>query len=339
MRKKQYILAVIIILIPVVVGLMVLSKTINDLKQQVVTSLTQVSDSKEEVFEMYIKETLDIGEFLQKSDIFKTYLDSLGGDQENLYLKEVTDLLHSIQETKWGKYHHIFLFDDEYKIMLSPDHGAKVKGSPSSHFNENVITNEWARDALKKGNYTVSDYAHWTESNHSHQMLFYPLKNTAGKTKVVMGVELSIPYELDFLNNNINFGETAKVSLVSEAGTSINVGLPKDQYPINTLGIKTTKEKGYYSGETLNERGVEVIGVYSKLKNYPSILAVEIDKDEAYKDIRGIIIYFIVGITSVAIILSLLIVLLLMGGTSIQSTTTTLPRVSSSQTQPPEKSV
>lgn len=294
-RTKFFLVVILIAVIPIIAGVFVLNNTVQVVEDSVTETSARVSILKENVLEAYIEETQEIGSFFQQSEVVQEYIEYLGDGSNTELEEEVIDLLYSFQETRWGKYHHMFLFDQTEKIILSPNHGAKITGSPSSHLGEDTSNNKWASEALKMGVPTVSDYSSWSESDHSHQMMFYPLKDSAGNTKAVIGFEMQIPHELSILSQDIELGKAGKAFIVSDTGTSITYELPENQITLNSLGIREALTNGYFSGVTVSEEGVDVIGTYSKHDKYPWVLAVEIDREEAFKNINVIQNFFMIS--------------------------------------------
>ena len=295
-KTKFFLVTVLIAVIPIIGGLVILNNTIQIVEESTEDTIAQVSLLKERALEAYIEETESIGNFFQQSAVVQEYLISLEKESDPKLESAVMDLLYSVQETNWGKYHHVFLLDETEKIILSPAHGKVVRGSPSSHVGEDTANNKWAREALTTGVTTISDYSNWTESDHSHQMLFFPLKNLDNITKAVLGFEMQIPYELAILAKDIELGESARAFIVSETGVNITYELSENQVMIDSVGIQKALSEGYYSGAATNENGVKVIGTYRKHDTYPWILAVEIDEKEALKNVHDIRNFFILSI-------------------------------------------
>ncbi len=265
--------------------------------------LLTVVKSKENILENYIDATETIGQSIATSEVMQEFIaknnKSLNAEETvrfNQVKKEVDLLLYSFQEAHWGKYHHIFLIDASRKIVISPSYGKLVKGSPSSHLNEDTSHNEWAVEALSRGVTSVSDYSSWVESDHSHQMLFYPVKDPKGKTRAVIGFELQIPHETKLLTENFKLGETGRVFLTTAEGVPIVYKGIDKQKPLGTRGINEARATGFSTGRRSNAEGVEVIDLYLKHEKYPWILVAEIETKEAFRGLFSLQTTFVVGL-------------------------------------------
>ncbi len=258
--------------------------------------LLDLARSKETVLENYIETTESAARSLADTDVFQKYiaypekrhLTPEQITQREVVKKQVENALYSFQETHWKQYHHIFLINKFHEIVISPNHGNEEKGSPSSHLGEDTSENIWATKALITGKTTVSNYSSWVESDHNHQMLFFPVKNSSGETQAVIGFELQIPYEQTLLTENLQLGETGKVFLTTTDGVPIVYKDMKNQSPLKTQGISEAKKNGFSSGLRLNAKGIEVIDLYLKNNKYPWILVVEIEAKEAFHDLKNI---------------------------------------------------
>lgn len=307
--EKFFLAAVAIAIVPIISGLLVLSNTIQVVEKSNLESLEQIALLKEHTLELFIDETISAGEFFQKSDVIQAYVRSLTGEINGEAIDAATNLLYSFQETNWGKYHHVFVIDHTNRIVLSPNHGDLVKGSPSSHLGEDTSDNEWARKALREGVVTVSDYSSWSESDHSHQMVFVPLKDSSGETVAAVGFELQIPYILELLSEDIELGESGRVLLISDEGVSITSALPENQMSILSPGIRIALAEGDFTGPTKNEKGELIIGTYHHHETEPWILGVEIDESEAFKVLVTIKRFFFLSLI-VSVILILILTLI-----------------------------
>ncbi len=278
--------------------------------------LLAIIKSKEDALESYIEATETTGQAIAETDLLQKYIAYEKKDaniQETASFKEVEkqveNLLYSFQEANWGKYHHIFLIDKSKKIVISPNHGKKVKGSPSSHLNEDTSGNIWAMKALLQGMTGVSDYSSWVESDHSHQMLFFPVKDAYGASQAVIGFELQIPHEEKILTEDFKLGETGRVFLTTADGVPIVYKGIENQTPLNTPGIAEAQATGFSTGLRSNAEGISVIDLYLKHKKYPWILVAEIEAKEAFHSLYSIQTTMLVGLLVtlfIALILSIL---------------------------------
>ncbi len=278
--------------------------------------LFTIVKSKEDALENYIDATETAGLAIASTDVLQQYIaqvnKELKPEQAVQFIdikKQVENLLYSFQEAHWGKYHHIFLIDKSKKIVISPNHGKKVKGSPSSHLNEDTSGNKWAMKALLEGITGVSDYSSWVESDHSHQMLFYPVKDSSGTSQAVIGFELQIPYEKEILTKNFKLGESGKVFLATSEGVPITYKGMKNQLPLNTPGIIEAQETGFSSALRSNSDGIEVIDLYLKNEKYPWIMVAKIEAKEAFYSLYSIQTTMLIGLLATLVIVIILSIL------------------------------
>ena len=163
-------------------------------------------------------------------------------------------------------------------------------------------------EALAKGTTGVSDFSSWVESDHSHQMLFFPVKNASGSTRAVLGFELQIPHETKILTENFQLGESGKVFLTTAEGVPIVHKGIDQQKPLGTRGITEARANGFSSGLRSNTEGVEVIDLYLKHEKYPWILVAEIEPREAFHSLYSLQTTLVVALVitfAIAIVFSL----------------------------------
>lgn len=271
-------------------------KTTHIFTESIQNFLLDIARSKEAVLENYINTTESAAQAMAETDIFQEYisyperkfLTQSENFQREALKKQVENLLYSFQETHWSQYHHVFLIDKYHKITISPNHGKEVKGSPSSHLGEDTSENKWVALALEKGITTVSDFSSWVESDHFHQMLFYPVKDASGITQAIIGFEMQIPYEQKILAENLELGKTGGAFLTTTEGIPIVYKGMDKQSPLGTEGVEEAKKTGFSSGLRLNAQEIEVIDLYLKSKKYPWILVAEIETKKAFKNLKAI---------------------------------------------------
>jgi methyl-accepting chemotaxis protein len=317
-KTKLSIVLLLMALIPLItLGVINYFQTTDVFTKSIQEFLLTLVKSKEDALENYIDATETTGKAIAETDVVQTYISYA---KKDIYLqdsaqfkkvkKQVENLLYSFQEAHWGKYHHIFLIDQSKKIVISPNHGKEVKGSPSSHLNEDTSSNLWAMKALEQGLTAVSDYSSWVESDHSHQMLFFPIKDASGTSLAVIGFELQIPHEEKILTENFKLGETGKVFLTTTDGVPIVYKGIENQIPLDTSGIAEARTTGFSSGLRSNSTGVEVIDLYLKNEKYPWILVAEIEAKEAFSSIFTIQGTMLIGL-AVTFFIALIIAILL----------------------------
>lgn len=294
-----------IALVPLATVAIALRSVITSAQDRAFTNMENIIIAKQHNLTDWIENTAMFGDTLARTTDMQTYITSLASGGDEQAASKVNDLLFSFQETHKEQYHHVFIIDASRTIVVSPNRVGKVRGSPSSHLGEDTSHNIWVQEAFQNGEVTISDYSSWTESDHNHQMLFYPLETESGATVALIGFELQIPYGLALLSRDTNLGTTGRIFMVSEDKVHITYELQDTLTTINNEGITHAEETtGIYSGILTNELGEEVVGAYQKHSKYPWILAVEISTDEAFAEIEDIRNFFITSlIVSVALIL------------------------------------
>jgi len=294
-RFKMTIALLLMALIPIgTLGTVNFFKTTDIFTKSIQSFLFDIAKSKEAVLENYIITTESAAQAMAETDIFQKYVsypERKYLNPEELHSRESTriqveNILYSFQETHWGQYHHVFLINRFNEIVVSPNHGSEVKGSPSSHLGEDTSENVWVAQSLINGVTTVSGFSSWVESDHNHQMLFFPVKDSTGNPRAVIGFELQIPYEQKLLTENLKLGDSGKAFLTTLEGKPIVYKDMKSQIPLKTEGIIEAQKKGFSSGLRLNSEGVEVVDLYLKNEKYPWILVAEIEAKEAFHNLK-----------------------------------------------------
>ncbi len=323
-RFKMTIALLLMAVIPIgTLGTVNFFKTTDIFTKSIQSFLFDIAKSKEAVLENYIITTESAARAMAETDIFqeyvsypeRKYLNSEELQARDIIRIQVENILYSFQEAHWGQYHHVFLINRFNEIVVSPNHGSEVKGSPSSHLGEDTSDNVWVSQALINGVTTVSGFSSWVESDHNHQMLFFPVKDSTGKPRAVIGFELQIPYEQKLLTENLKLGDSGKAFLTTLEGKPIVYKDMKSQIPLKTEGIIEAQKKGFSSGLRLNAEGVEVVDLYLKNAKYPWILVAEIEAKEAFHNLKKaqksmvlLVLVTLIAVVVFAILLSSLIV-------------------------------
>jgi methyl-accepting chemotaxis protein len=302
-KTKLIILVLLIAIVPLsLLGFFNYLKTTDIFTQSVQSSLRTIVQAKANALENYIDATKTAGQAMAANDDLQRYIaynQDATSTVNDGYKKElerrVDHLLYSFQEAAWGKYHHIFLIDQTRRIVISPNHGATERGSPSSHLGEDTFGNSWAMTALTTGETTVSDYSSWVESDHIHQMLFYPVRDSQGLVGAVIGFELQIPHEQKLLSDDFELGKTGRVILATTKGVPILYKGMESEPKVRSQGIIEAQTTGYSSGRRLNSAGVEVIDLYLKDDKYPWVLIAEIEAQETFRSINELTKYALMG--------------------------------------------
>lgn len=310
-KTKLTLLLVFVALAPLVtMGTLHFYQTTQSVTQSIQESLLTIVKSKENALENYIESTEDIGKAIAETGSMQDFIRlSIKEELTRAELvrkrfmeRQVQNIIFRFQETHWGKYHHIFLIDRTRKIVISPNHGEISAGSPSSHVGQDASENEWAMYALDTGLTQVSDYSSWVESDHTHQMLFYPVKDQEGISRAVLGFELQIPYEQSILSEDFQLGETGRIFLMTTDGVPIVYQGIENQQPQLTPGLQEALQTGFSSERRVNTEDVEVIDLYLKNEKYPWILVAEIETQEAFKDLYELQKLMLMGIGATLII-------------------------------------
>ncbi len=310
-KTKLLLLLMLISLVPLsTLGLISYYKTTEIFTDTVQSYLREIVRSKEGVLEEYLDSTESIAVAIASIDLVQTYIQhtnrNVSDKNKDAFArvaKGVDNILYSFQESYWGKYHHIFLINHSQKIVISPNHGKNEKGSPSSHLGEDVSGNKWALQALQTGETSVSDYSSWHESDHSHQMLFYPVKDSSGIVKALIGFELQIPYEQEILTAGFGLGDTGRIFLTTEQGVPIVYKGIRNEKPLDTAGLADVRVASISAGRRMNSEGKEVIDLYSRHKRFPWILVVEVETDEAFRNLYGLQAILIAGLLATLVLI------------------------------------
>ena len=302
-RSKLTAVLLLMALVPLLtLGIIIYNQTTNIFTENIQESLFTIVKSKNAALENFLDSTNTLGRALGSTDAVQTYISLANRElntEETIAFEaaaaEVDSLLYNVQTAHWGKYHHVFLIDSTQTIAISPNHGEAERGSPSSHLGEDTSGNEWAARALAEGVPTVSDFSSWVESDHTHQMMFVPVKDNANRTRAVLGFELQIPYEQEILTEDFELGETGSVFLTTLEGVPIVFQGIEEQAPLNTPGINEAIQNGSSFGRRSNAAGVDVIDVYLKNETLPWILVAEVEAQEAFRNLRSIQITMAIG--------------------------------------------
>ncbi len=316
-KTKLALILVFIALVPLAtMGGIIFFQTTDSVTKSIQESLLTIVKSKENALENYIDSTESIGQAIAETSAMQDWIRlSNKGELSNsedlrrrFQERQVQNIIFRFQETNWGKYHHIFLIDESRKIVISPNHGVISAGSPSNHVGQDASENQWAMAALDQGVTQVSDYSSWRESDHTHQMLFFPVKDKANNSRAVLGFEKQIPYIREILEEDFQLGETGKIFLMTLDGVEIVYQGIENQQPKITEGFQEALQTGFSSERRVNANGVEVIDLYLKNERYPWVLVAEIEAEEAFRDLVELQKLMLIGIGAtllIAIIVSI----------------------------------
>lgn len=255
-----------------------------------------------------------IGSAIAATDTVQTYAEltnrNLGGGNlqtlQRLQLR-VANLLRSFQENHWGRFHHIFLFDRSNRIVASPGHGLAKIESPSELLKKDLSRNPWAMESLHKGKTVISDYWSWKRGDHSHPVLFFPVRDASNRIQAVIGIELNISYQQQIVSQGFDPGRTGRIFLATEKGVPIMQQEIAHTAPLTGEALNQTKLTGSWSGRRLNAQGREVIGHYVKHDQYPWILGAEIETSEVLVDLFQLHLILLAGLVGVLLVLAILL--------------------------------
>lgn len=304
-KTKLALILVFIALVPLAsMGGIIFFQTTDSVTKSIQESLLTIVKSKENALENYIDSTEAIGQAIAETSAMQDWIrlstkGELSSSEElrrRFQERQVQNIIFRFQETNWGKYHHIFLIDESRKIVISPNHGVISAGSPSNHVGQDASENQWAMAALDQGITQVSDYSSWRESDHTHQMLFFPVKDKADNSRAVLGFEKQIPYIREILEEDFQLGETGKLFLMTLDGVEIVYRGIENQQPKITEGFQEALQTGFSSERRVNADGVEVIDLYLRNERYPWVLVAEIEAEEAFRDLLELQKLMLIGI-------------------------------------------
>ena len=275
-------------------------------------TLRGIADARQTAMVEYVETAEKAAAAIAATDIVQTYIEltnrNLSGvnNQESLNRlgQHVGNLLYSYQEANWGRFHRIFLINRSNRIVITPKHGIREKGNPSSLLDEDMSSNPWAMGAMQKGKTHVSDYAAREAPDRSRQMLFYPVRDVANRVQAVIGIELLVSYQQQLLAQNFRNGESGRIYLLTAKGAPIAT---TDQAPMSGELLNLVNLNGTSTGRRLNAQGNEVFGYYVKHRQYPWVLASEIETGEVFASLYELQMILIGGaVLTVILVLALL---------------------------------
>lgn len=255
--------------------------------QSAENSLQILVESKNAALVEYIEASERIGFAIAATDIVQTYSELTnnrnlrGKNKENVDAlgQRVGNLLYSIQEAHWGRYRHIYLINRSNRIVVSPKHGPTEIGKPSELTDLDMSKNPWAMAAFQKGKTMVSDYSVQQADGGSGQVLFFPIRDISNRVQTVLGIELQASHQLQILAQGLQLADTGKVFLVTDKGRLITSRGIENQPALDSATLGRIAQGGSWAGQRMNGLGREVIGAYHGHRQYPWILAAEIDRE------------------------------------------------------------
>jgi hypothetical protein len=133
-------------------------KTTEIVTRQTQESLQTLVEARETALIEYFESAEMIGSSIASTNTVQAFASmtnlNLGNaNRERLerQRQQVSRLLRSFQESHWGRFQHIFLFDRSNRIVVSPAHGLANIDSPSALLKKDLSRNTWAMLSLQKG--------------------------------------------------------------------------------------------------------------------------------------------------------------------------------------------
>jgi methyl-accepting chemotaxis protein len=195
------------------------------------------------------------------------------------------EALKQLQETSWGALHHVFVTDIHGNVVISPPHG----DSTASHMGQEVEHPDFP--AAATGTPKITDFFGFSEKDHFHQLVLYPVKDGQGKVLGVVVAEVVIKHLTDQLAHGVNIitddeeeGEqgtaSSEVFMATLQGERIvndkENFKPTEQHEGVGLAIQHGKAVGLFT----NANGEQVIGVYRQDPAYPWVLSLEVPVEQ-----------------------------------------------------------
>lgn len=321
MNKNELKLISILIslaLIPLIV-IIVLNNTsaLQTAKHDAQNTLITVTRAKEEALNNYLISLTEKTNYIIKNAEITTLtkaidnngsLDQLKSDPKmKAYYNNSLAYLKKVQDSHWGKNHHIFITDTKGNIFLSPTHGDSKK----SHLSHNISSHPFFKKSLKT--LQITDFFSFSEATHYHQLLMNPIK-VGSDTKGVLVVEICIDYIKDILNKDFSLGKTGRIFLSTMNKKEVVATKNEKIINLESNGINIALEQKIACGE-YNLRGKDILGCYLKHPKWDWILATEIEKDDIYStaynalkiSIRNSVILFIISVIIIFALVSLCI--------------------------------
>ena len=288
-------------------------KTIEMSTRAIQEQLQTIASARQVALVEYIESTEKLGNSVAATEIVQTYIELVNRNLRGTNNKEtvdmlgkrVEDLLYSVQESHWGRYKRIFLINRSNRIVISPKHGLREKGSPSALLGEDMSSNPWAMGAMQKGKAMLSDYRLPNQNDNGMQSMFVPVRDVSNRVQAVIGFELELSYQQQLITEGFSIGNTGRIYLLSDRGVAIT---QKGPPPLTGELLNQVKLNGTSTGRRLNELGREVIGFYTKQKQFPWILATEVEAAEVFASLYELQIMLIIGLAVTLVILIALLV-------------------------------
>ena len=268
-------------------------KTTAVMTQTVESELHTIARSKEAALVEYIETAERLGFSIAAIDTVQTYSEltnrKLGGNNQKrleMLARRVENLLYSIQEAHWGRYHHIYLINRSNRIVISPKHGLTEVGKPSALLGRDLSENSWLQEAIKKGSTRVSDYSMTQGSGDKGPVMFFPIRDAGNRVQTVIGIELLPSYQQLILAQGLQMGISGRVFLTTDKGLPVDNKGAGQRPVFSGDTLARIALGGSWTGNRANSLGNEVIGHYLRHNRYPWILATEIETGEVFGELQ-----------------------------------------------------
>lgn len=305
--------------IPMVIGLAAINNAAHkQAKLHTEKKLIELVDTREDLLEEHIASMERLVSSLAAMPSVIEYMSELtsGEAVEDTNVIRVAQELATIQETSWGRTHHVFLSDPDGNVVLSPpargwsDPGLTlelIEHTQGPHFGQSIADAESFEHA--KSAPTVSGFFGFEERDHYHQLAMCPVRSSTGDTLGVVAIEIDIQSTIDLLCSDFKLGESGRIELVTTTGERVvHLKGHSAEIPHITPGLRSAMTSGQVSSGNFNTPNGAVLGVYKPSSVYPWIIAVEFGQSEVIADARaqqarftvvGLVIILVCAITAI----------------------------------------
>lgn len=266
-------------------------------QEQIQKTLLFEATSRQAMLAARLQHLRTNAEFLSAAPALRPF--ALGLDRDENARVAAENFLGPFQEEHWGMLHHIFLTDPAGQVILSPDHGTPG----NNHYGQNLGDSPFWKDAVRAPGFT--GFFGFSERDHFHQLLYYPIKDAQGRTRSVLCFEIEIESVYELLASGPTREKTERIFLTTLDGKEV-VRNRRDlkEGPVHP-GVVEASKAGTALGEFEDGTGEPVLGVYLR-GEYPWVLGVEVNRAEIYRPV------LYRQLTTAGIVLALLASLLLL---------------------------
>ena len=187
--------------------------------------------------------------------------------------KDAWSALHALQESAWGRLHHVFVADVDGLVTISPPHG----DSAASHRGQHVEHADFPRAVA--GESVTTDFFGFSENDHFHQLQLTPIHGTNGRVVGVLVAEIVISHLLTALGDGVADDGSASVFMVTLDGQRIVNDRDDLEPPLASEGITEALQSGWAAGDFTDAADDDIIGVYHWDGVHPWVLCLETKRD------------------------------------------------------------